>query len=434
MNDVILEMRGITKTFPGVNALDNVNLAVRARRDPRDRRRERRRQVDADEGAERRLSARQLRRARSSSRARRAASAASPTARRSASSSSTRSWRWCRCCRSPRTSSSATRPPRGGVIDWFAAYARTRELLAKVGLNEPPDTLVTNLGVGKQQLVEIAKALSKEVKLLILDEPTASLNESDSDALLRPAAGAEGAGHRLDPDLAQAQRDRQGRRLDHRAARRRHGRDASTAAASAVSEDRIIRGMVGRDMAHRYPQRTPKIGETDVRGRATGTCTTRSMPTAQVIKGVDLHVRRGEIVGIAGLMGAGRTEFAMSVFGRSYGQRISGTVRMHGQEVDVGTIEPRDRRTASPTSPRTARASAWCSSEDIRKNISAGQPGGGVGARRDRRRPRVQGRQRLPARAAHPLLGRVPEGRSTCRAATSRRWCWRSGSSPSPSC
>ena len=73
---------------------------------------------------------------------------------------------------------------RGGMIDWFAAYAKTRELLAKVGLNEAPTTLVTDLGVGKQQLVEIAKALSKDVKLLILDEPTASLNEKDSDALL----------------------------------------------------------------------------------------------------------------------------------------------------------------------------------------------------------------------------------------------------------
>ncbi len=119
------------------------------------------------------------------------------TARRPASSSSIRSWRWCRCSRSPRTSFSATRPAKNGIIDWHASFARTRALLKKVGLKESPNTLITDLGVGKQQLVEIAKALSKEVKLLILDEPTASLNESDSDALLALLQGIPGARHFL---------------------------------------------------------------------------------------------------------------------------------------------------------------------------------------------------------------------------------------------
>ena len=111
-------------------------------------------------------------------------------------------------------------PARYGVIDWALAHTRTRELLEKVGLKESPATLVTDLGIGKQQLVEIAKALSKEVKLLILDEPTASLNESDSDALLQLLLGFKSARHRLHPDLAQAQRDLQGRRCDHCSARR----------------------------------------------------------------------------------------------------------------------------------------------------------------------------------------------------------------------
>lgn len=83
---------------------------------------------------------------------------------------------------------------RGGIIDWALSYAKTQALLHKVGLNESPDTLITDLGVGKQQLIEIAKALSKEVKLLILDEPTASLNETDSDALLELLLGLKRQG------------------------------------------------------------------------------------------------------------------------------------------------------------------------------------------------------------------------------------------------
>ena len=162
---------------------------------------------------------------RSSFRGRRAAFRASPTASISASSSFIRNWRWCRSCRSPRTSSSATNPPELGVIDWGVAFNRTRELLAKVGLKESPKALITNLGIGKQQLVEIAKALAKKVRLLILDEPTASLNETDSDALLEIARRVQGSGHHLDHHFAQAQRTGQGRRPDHRAARRRDGRD-----------------------------------------------------------------------------------------------------------------------------------------------------------------------------------------------------------------
>ena len=165
-----------------------------------------------------------------------------------ASSSSTRNWRWCRCCRSPRTSSSATSTPRAASSTGTRPIARTpRAARARSACSEPPDTLITDIGVGKQQLVEIAKALSKEVKLLILDEPTASLNETDSDALLDLLLELQGAGHHLDPDLAQAQRDRQGRRLASpscatagpsrrsTAATSRSARTASSAAWSAAT-------------------------------------------------------------------------------------------------------------------------------------------------------------------------------------------------------
>jgi len=230
---------------------------------------------------------------------------------------------------------------RHGVIDWGLAHTRTRELLAKVGLHESPAALITDLGVGKQQLVEIAKALSKEVKLLILDEPTASLNEKDSDALLELLLGLKAHGitcilisHKL-------------REIAKVADSITVLRDGATVAAldcrdGPVSEDLIIKNMVGREMTDRYPRRTPRIGETVLEVRDWRvfhpTHTDR-----EVVKGVSLTVRRGEIVGIAGLMGAGRTELAMSVFGRSWGRRISGKVLMHGREVDVGTVQKATR-------------------------------------------------------------------------------------------
>ena len=240
---------------------------------------------------------------------------------------------------------------RHGVIDWNASFLKTKILLQKVGLNESPATLITNLGVGKQQLIEIAKALSKEVKLLILDEPTASLNETDSDALLELLLDLKRQGvacilisHKLN-EIAKV------------ADTITVLRDGATVASldcrsKRVSEDSVIRHMVGREMADRYPKRSPDIGEKvfevhnwrvhhDVHAER------------QVIKGVDLHVKRGEIVGIAGLMGAGRTELAMSIFGRSYGQNISGKVLMHGKEIDTGTVQKAiDHRIAYVTEDR----------------------------------------------------------------------------------
>jgi putative multiple sugar transport system ATP-binding protein len=223
-----------------------------------------------------------------------------------------------------------------GVIDWIAAHRQTKELLHKVGLKESPSTLITDMGVGKQQLVEIAKALSKQVKLLILDEPTASLNENDSQALLDLLLELKGQGitcilisHKLN-EIA---------RVADAVTILRDGSTVETIECrdAPVSEDRVIRGMVGREMADRYPPRTPQIGETVFEVRDWRVHHPQHADRL-FIKGVDLHVRRGEIVGIAGLMGAGRTEFAMSVFGRAWGQRISGEVRLHGQPIDVSTV------------------------------------------------------------------------------------------------
>jgi putative multiple sugar transport system ATP-binding protein len=223
-----------------------------------------------------------------------------------------------------------------GVIDWFEAFARTKDLLKKVGLSEHPNTLITNLGTGKQQLVEIAKALNKKVKLLILDEPTSSLNETDSNALLALLQEFRAQGissilitHKLNEVLKVADRItviRDGKTVDTL--------DTSTA---KVSEDRIIKAMVGREMVDRYPARTPKIGETIFEIRNWSVYHPQHAER-KVIKDVSLHVKRGEVVGIAGLMGSGRTELSMSIFGRAYGQKITGEALISGKPADVSTI------------------------------------------------------------------------------------------------
>ncbi|EKS70353.1 MULTISPECIES: multiple monosaccharide ABC transporter ATP-binding protein [unclassified Caballeronia] len=226
---------------------------------------------------------------------------------------------------------------KGGVIDWQGSFAKAKQLLGRVGLTDAPDTLIGTLGIGKQQLVEIAKALSKEVRLLILDEPTASLNDKDSDTLLTLLLELKSRGvtsiiisHKLNEisrvaDAITVIRD--GSTVD-----------ALDCKAESVSEDRIIKAMVGREMSDRYPKRTPDIGEVvfEIRDWRVQHPTQRERT---VIKGVNLQARRGEIVGIAGLMGSGRTELAMSVFGGTYGRDISGTVLMKGKQVDTSSVQ-----------------------------------------------------------------------------------------------
>ncbi len=228
-------------------------------------------------------------------------------------------------------------PAKLGVIDWGLAFSRTRDLLQKVGLKESPNALITNLGVGKQQLVEIAKALAKKVQLLILDEPTASLNESDSDALLRLLLEFKGQGitsilisHKLN-ELA---------KVADSITVLRDGTTVETidTHAEKISEGRIIKSMVGREMSDRYPHREPDIG--DVLFEVKDWRVEHPLHAGrEVIKGVSLHVNRGEVLGIAGLMGSGRTELAMSIFGRAYGRNVTGKALMDGKEIDVGSIQ-----------------------------------------------------------------------------------------------
>lgn len=223
------------------------------------------------------------------------------------------------------------------AIDWTKTYGRAEELMKKVGLKEDPHTLIKDIGVGKQQLVEIAKALAKEVKLLILDEPTASLNESDSQALLELMLEFKKQGmtsiiisHKLNE-------------ISYVADKITVIRDGSTIETmdkevDDFSENRIIRGMVGRELSNRFPAReNVKIG--DVCMEVDHWTVHHPMtPAKKVVDDVSFYVRRGEVVGISGLMGAGRTELAMSLFGHSYGTGISGTIKMNGKEVHLKNV------------------------------------------------------------------------------------------------
>lgn len=225
---------------------------------------------------------------------------------------------------------------RNGVIDWHETHRRTAELLAKVGLKENPETLVSELGLGKQQLIEIAKALSKEVRLLILDEPTSSLNEKDSDALL--ALLMEFRAQGISSILISHKLNEISKVADSITVLR-DGATVSTldCRTGTISEGDIIRDMVGRSMSDRYPARAPQIGEVvmDVRD---WTVLHPLQSDRRVVDNVSFTLKRGEVLGIAGLMGAGRTELAMSLFGRAYGRYAGGSVTMHGKPVDLTTI------------------------------------------------------------------------------------------------
>lgn len=220
------------------------------------------------------------------------------------------------------------------MIDWELTEKKTYELLNKVGLSIDPNLLVSQIGVGQQQLVEIAKALSKSVRLLILDEPTAALNEEESANLLRLIRELKEQGvtsiiisHKLNEivDIAD------------RITILRDGQTIETLENEMISEEHIIRGMVGRDLVDRYPERKPDIGE--VYFKVEDWTVYHPLDHERIINDhINLHLKKGEIVGIAGLMGAGRTEFAMSLFGHSYGSKISGRILKEGAEISVKTV------------------------------------------------------------------------------------------------
>ena len=223
------------------------------------------------------------------------------------------------------------------IINWDVTYREAKKYLDLVGLRENPRTAVKDIGVGKQQLVEIAKALSRQAKLLILDEPTASLNEDDSRHLLELLLDLKSKGltsilisHKLN-EISQ---------VADSISILRDGLTVETLlkGTDAIDENRIIKGMVGRELVDRFPKRTPKIGGVAFEIKNWNVFSPIN-PDRQIIKNVSIHVREGEVIGLAGLMGAGRTELAMSIFGRSFGTKISGRAIKRAKEISIGSVQ-----------------------------------------------------------------------------------------------
>ncbi len=220
------------------------------------------------------------------------------------------------------------------AIDWDVTYSEADKYLKMVGLSESSRVLIKDIGTGKQQLVEIAKALAKNAKLLILDEPTSSLNETDSRALLDLMLEFKKQGmtmiiitHKLNEVVYVADKITV-------------VRDGSTVETldchtMEIDEDRIIKGMVGREITDRFPKRE-NVAIGDINMEVDNWTVYHPVYTERkVVDNVSLNVRKGEVVGIYGLMGAGRTELAMSIFGRSYGYDIQGTLKVGGKEVTL---------------------------------------------------------------------------------------------------
>lgn len=219
-------------------------------------------------------------------------------------------------------------------IDWEETYSKAKDLLKTVGLHESPRTLIKDISVGKQQLVEIAKALSKDVKLLILDEPTASLNEADSKKLLDLLLQLQEEGitsiiisHKLNE-------------IKYVADKITIIRDGATIetldkSIDKITEDRIIKGMVGRELTDRFPNREENIIGDICLDVKNWTVYHPVYEGKKVVDDVSFYMRKGEVVGIAGLMGAGRTELALSLFGKNYGSRISGTILVNGKKIKL---------------------------------------------------------------------------------------------------
>ena len=223
------------------------------------------------------------------------------------------------------------------AIDWDKTYGEAEKYLKQVGLKESSHVLIKDIGVGKQQLVEIAKALAKKAKLLILDEPTASLNEEDSKALLDLMLAFKKQGmtmiiitHKLNE-------------VSYVADKITIIRDGSTIETldkktDNITEERIIKGMVGRELTSRFPKREPHIGDVELEVKD-WTVYHNVYAERKVVDNVSIHVCKGEVVGISGLMGAGRTELAMSIFGKSYGKNISGKLFIEGKEVKNDSVQ-----------------------------------------------------------------------------------------------
>ena len=256
-------------------------------------------------------------------------------------------------------------------INWSETFDKADELLRMVGLKDSSKTLIKDIGVGKQQLVEIAKALGKNVRLLILDEPTASLNDTE-------------AKHLLDLLLEFKKQGMTSIIISHKLNEVSYVADKITVIRDGTSitsldkqkdnftEDTIISAMVGRSLTDRFPKREPHIGE--VCFEVKNWCVDHPVfDGIKVCDNINFNLRKGEVLGISGLMGAGRTELAMSIFGHSYGTNIHGQIFMNGKEVSFPNVKSAIRAgLAYVTEDR--KGNGLILSESICKNTTAAKP------------------------------------------------------------
>lgn len=256
-------------------------------------------------------------------------------------------------------------------INWSETFDKSDELLKMVGLKDSSKTLIKDIGVGKQQLVEIAKALGKNVRLLILDEPTASLNDTE-------------AKHLLDLLLEFKKQGMTSIIISHKLNEVSYVADKITVIRDGTSitsldkakdnftEDIIISAMVGRSLTDRFPKREPHVG--DVCFEVKDWCVDHPVfDGIKVCDHINFNLRKGEVLGISGLMGAGRTELAMSIFGHSYGTNIRGHIFMNGKEVSFPNVKSAIKAgLAYVTEDR--KGNGLILSESICKNTTAAKP------------------------------------------------------------
>ncbi len=255
----------------------------------------------------------------------------------------------------------------GAVISWDKTRIKTMEMMKKVGLRENIDTKIQDIGMGKQQLVEIIKALAKDVKILILDEPTAALNDDDSKHLLDLLLELKDHGitciiisHKLNEVT----------RVADEITVIRDGKTIETLVKGVdeITEGRIIKGMVGRELVDRFPKRSHKIGDIYFEIKNWSAYDQKD-DTKLVLNNININTRKGEVVGIAGLMGAGRTEFAMSVFGRSYGKKIQGTIIKDGKELLIKNVSDAIKNGIAYTT-EDRKSAGLILIDSIKRNIS----------------------------------------------------------------
>jgi D-xylose transport system ATP-binding protein len=223
-------------------------------------------------------------------------------------------------------------PRRFGVINWSELYSRAQKLLNDLHLSIDPRAPVQNLGIGQQQLVEIAKALSQDARILVLDEPTAALTESEVETLFGILSRRRERGvamiyisHKLDEVF----------RMSSRVTVLRDGRSIGTDATSDLDEARVIAKMVGRAVGQIFPQAKHERGEIIFEARQI-TVEDPTVPGKLLVDGVSFSARKGEVLGIAGLMGSGRSELLMAIFGAHPGRKSS-EILVDGKPVNIAS-------------------------------------------------------------------------------------------------